>query len=87
MVALLEYPNAIAGDLSSLLVTILGFIIETVTFSGSMIAYGKLDGKVGDIMKPYRPISTYLRDCYACVGAFVVVSPTPAEMLWSVYIF
>lgn len=45
LVAFLEYSNP---DNSSTLVTILGMVIGSIAFSGSMIAYGKLDGKVGD---------------------------------------
>ena len=46
LVALMEYSNP-ANESS--LVTLLGLVIGTIAFSGSMIAYGKLDGKVGDI--------------------------------------
>ncbi len=46
LVALMEYSNP---ENSSALVTLLGLIIGTIAFSGSMVAYGKLDGKVGDI--------------------------------------
>lgn len=46
LVALMEYSNP---NNSSALVTLLGLVIGTIAFSGSMIAYGKLDGKVGDI--------------------------------------
>ena len=46
LVALMEYFNP---DNESALVTLLGLVIGTIAFSGSMIAYGKLDGKVGDI--------------------------------------
>lgn len=48
LVALMEYSNP---DNSSALVTLLGLVIGTIAFSGSMIAFGKLDGKVGDIFK------------------------------------
>lgn len=47
LVALLEFPN-VAGN-GVLLITLLGLFIGSVSFSGSMIAYGKLDGKVSDI--------------------------------------
>jgi NAD(P) transhydrogenase subunit beta len=47
LVALLEFPN-VAGT-GVLLITLLGLFIGSVSFSGSMIAYGKLDGKVSDI--------------------------------------
>ena len=46
LVALMEFSNP-ANE--SRLVTLLGLVIGSIAFSGSMIAYGKLDGKVGDI--------------------------------------
>lgn len=46
LVALMEYANP-ANQSST--VTLLGLSIGAIAFSGSMIAYGKLDGKVGDI--------------------------------------
>jgi H+-translocating NAD(P) transhydrogenase subunit beta len=49
LVALMEFSNP---HNSSTLVTLLGLIIGSIAFSGSMYAYGKLDGKVGDIMAP-----------------------------------
>jgi NAD(P) transhydrogenase subunit beta len=49
LVALMEYSNP---ENTSLLVTLLGLTIGNIAFSGSMIAYGKLDGKVGDWFSP-----------------------------------
>jgi NAD(P) transhydrogenase subunit beta len=46
LVALIEFSNP---DNESTLVTLLGLVIGSIAFSGSVIAYGKLDGKVGDI--------------------------------------
>ncbi len=49
-VALIEYnknPN------QAVLVGLLGLVVGSVAFSGSMIAYGKLDGKVGDIFSKF----------------------------------
>ncbi|PIF02238.1 MAG: NAD(P) transhydrogenase subunit beta [Draconibacterium sp.] len=37
----------------ALLVTLLGLVVGSIAFSGSMIAYGKLDGKVGDIFAKF----------------------------------
>lgn len=51
LVALLEFPN-VAGN-GVLLITLLGLFIGSVSFSGSMIAFGKLDGKVSDIRASY----------------------------------
>ena len=50
LVALVEYSNP-ANE--SALVTVLGLVIGSLTFTGSMIAYGKLDGKVGDIFASF----------------------------------
>ncbi|HZJ73671.1 MAG TPA: NAD(P)(+) transhydrogenase (Re/Si-specific) subunit beta [Perlabentimonas sp.] len=87
LVALLEYPSAAAGDVGSILVTVLGLIIGSIAFSGSVIAYGKLDGKVGSIIKPFM---TYLNLLLLLVtiafGAFIVASSTsPAHMVWAIY--
>lgn len=50
LVALIEFSKT--PD-QALLVTLLGLVIGSIAFSGSMIAYGKLDGKVGDIFAGY----------------------------------
>ncbi len=54
LVALIEYSNPANP---SALVTLLGLIIGSIAFSGSVIAYGKLDGKVGDI---FSSVMTYV---------------------------
>jgi H+-translocating NAD(P) transhydrogenase subunit beta len=87
LVALLEYPKALTGDVGSILVTVLGLIIGAVAFSGSMIAYGKLDGKVGDIMKPFMTyINLLLLVLTLGLGAYITASPNPpVEMIWAIY--
>lgn len=88
LVALLEFPNAQAGDFSSLLVTILGLIVGAIAFSGSMIAYGKLDGKVGDIFAGYmKYINIFLLLVTLALGAYLVFSGVPpAELVWGIYL-
>ena len=88
LVALLEYPNALAGDINSILVTVLGLIIGTIAFSGSMIAYGKLDGKVGDVMKPFMTyFNLALLVVLIVLAGYLVVSPNPpVQMLWAIYL-
>ncbi len=49
-VALIEYTKT--PD-QSVLVSLLGLVVGSIAFSGSMIAYGKLDGKVGDIFAKF----------------------------------
>ena len=87
LVALLEYPAAAAGDVGSILVTVLGLIIGAIAFSGSLIAFGKLDGRVGDIMKPFMTyINLVLLLATIALGIFIIISPNPpAEMLWAIY--
>jgi NAD(P) transhydrogenase subunit beta len=87
LVALLEYPNAVAGDMGSILVTVLGLVIGAIAFSGSMIAYGKLDGKVGDIMKPFMTyLNLVLLIVTIALSVFIIISPNqPAEMVWAIY--
>lgn len=87
LVALLEYPAAVAGDVGSILVTVLGLIIGAIAFSGSLIAFGKLDGRVGDIMKPFMTyLNLVLLIATLSVGVYVVASPNPpSEMIWAIY--
>lgn len=47
LVAFLEYPNVTGTGV--IIITLLGLSIGSISFSGSLIAYAKLDGKVGDI--------------------------------------
>ena len=54
IVALIEFNK---NPDQAVLVGLLGIIIGSIAFSGSIIAYGKLDGKVGDI---FSPVMTYI---------------------------
>ena len=67
LVALIEYSKP--GN-ESILVTLLGLVIGSIAFSGSMIAYGKLDGKVGDIFAKYM---TYVNLVFLAGIIFLVV--------------
>ncbi len=50
VVALIEFTK---NPDQAVLVGLLGLIVGSIAFSGSMIAYGKLDGKVGDIFASF----------------------------------
>lgn len=87
LVALSEFPHIDITNFPLTLVTILGIIVGSITFSGSMIAYGKLDGKIGDI---FSPVMTYVNIAFliiiAALSAFVMLSgQTPAQLNWVVY--
>jgi len=75
LVALLEFGNP---DNASLLTTLLGLIIGTVAFSGSMIAYGKLDGKVKDMFSPVvRVINLFMLLAIIAITFYIVVFTPP----------
>lgn len=87
LVALLEYPNAIAGDIGSIMVTVLGLVIGAIAFSGSVIAWGKLDGKVGDIMKPFMTyLNLFLLILTIALSVYIIISPNPpSDLMWAIY--
>lgn len=66
-VALIEY---IKNPDQAVLVGLLGLVVGSIAFSGSMIAYGKLDGKVGDI---FSKIMTYVNLLFMLVITVVVL--------------
>ncbi|MDX9882833.1 MAG: NAD(P)(+) transhydrogenase (Re/Si-specific) subunit beta [Prolixibacteraceae bacterium] len=88
LVALLEFPNADMNNIQSVLVTLLGLIIGSVAFSGSMVAYGKLDGKVGDIFSGLmKYVNLLLLLSVVVVTVYILVSgQTPDESALAVYL-
>lgn len=84
LVGLLEFGNPTN---ESLLVTLLGLIIGAIAFSGSMIAYGKLSGKVGNINAGFmKYINFILLAGIIFLTVFVLVQPVPQEMAALVYL-
>lgn len=78
LVALMEYSNP-ANE--SALVTLLGLVIGAIAFSGSMIAYGKLDGKVGDIFAKWTTyLNIFLLLLTAAVMVYMLAFDHSAEM-------
>ncbi len=67
LVAVMEFYNP---ENKAILVTLLGLVIGSLTFSGSMIAYGKLDGKVGDI---FAPVMKYINITMMLILAGLVI--------------
>jgi NAD(P) transhydrogenase subunit beta len=88
LVALLEFPKANMGNTGSVLVALLGLIIGSIAFSGSMIAYGKLDGKVGDIRsKNMKYVNMLLLAVTVALMLFMMFSGhAPEELNWHIYL-
>jgi H+-translocating NAD(P) transhydrogenase subunit beta len=88
LVALLEFPNAIAGDTFSMLVPVLGLLIGAVAFSGSVIAFGKLDDRIGDIRAGYMKYVNLalLIVTLAFAGWLVFSGGVPAELTWAIWV-
>ncbi len=75
LVALMEFGNP---DNSSALVTLLGLIIGNVAFSGSMVAYGKLDGWIKDWRSPLmKYINLAMLALVAGITVYLLVVPEP----------
>ncbi|NJK86227.1 MAG: NAD(P)(+) transhydrogenase (Re/Si-specific) subunit beta [Bacteroidales bacterium] len=68
LVALTEFYNPLNNQV---LVTLLGVVVGNITFSGSMIAYGKLDGKVKDI---FSPVMRYVNLFFLLLIVTLVIS-------------
>lgn len=88
LVALLEFPNADMNNLGSVLVTVLGLFIGAVAFSGSMIAYGKLDGKVKDIFSgAMKYVNLLLLVGVVAISVFIMISgQSPEQLNWAIYL-
>jgi len=96
LISLIEFQHlarlgeAVSMGTGLMLVILLGLMIGSVSFAGSMVAFGKLDGKIGDIR---NPIMRYVNIGFLLVlVAFVVFLMTrgtvePSTMLPMLYIF
>ena len=73
LVALIEFSNPAN---QSTLVTLLGLVIGSIAFSGSMIAFGKLNGNIGDIFAKWLSYVNLL--IMAAVVGVVVLMTTGA---------
>jgi NAD(P) transhydrogenase subunit beta len=77
LVALIEFSNP---SNESTLVTLLGLVIGSIAFSGSMIAYGKLDGKVGDIFAGFmKYVNLFMLLVVIVLIVYIAAGNVPAE--------
>ncbi len=96
LISLMEFPHINAQLIHThgmmnghVLAILLGLVIGSVSFAGSMIAFGKLDGRIGDIRSPFmRYVNIALM---LFVVAFVVYIMTlgkvdPHEVTYLIYL-
>jgi NAD(P) transhydrogenase subunit beta len=77
LVALIEFSNP---ENQSTLVTLLGLVIGSIAFSGSMIAYGKLDDKIGDIFAGFmKYLNLFMMALTIGLLVFILVGNIPME--------
>ena len=84
VISLVEFDHSLKTghvELGMMIVIILGLIIGSVSFSGSIIAYGKLEGKIGDKALPAGQIlNIVLLLGILGLGAFLAVSGDPQPL-------
>ena len=76
LIGLVEY-NKIVGDMMQSTTTIAAIIIGSITFSGSLIAWAKLNGTMRSVLRlpKYGIINNMLFLGLLIFGAFIVMSP------------
>ncbi len=80
VISLVEFDHLLHSgevEMGMLIVIILGLIIGSVSFSGSIIAYGKLEGKIGDKALPAgQIINIILLVVMLALGVFIAIADT-----------
>ena len=69
-----------------ILVIVLGLIIGSISFAGSMIAWGKLNGKIGDKSFPGQSILNIIfLFIILGVGAYLVFNPSQTNLIYFIF--
>lgn len=83
IISLIEYQSHPNHDFWLLVVIYLGLIIGSVSFAGSMIAYGKLDDKIDDIRAGWlRPTNIALLIVVISLMVYGLMNPGTGWILW-----
>ncbi len=84
LVGLLEFGNP-ANE--SLLVTLLGLVIGSIAFSGSLIAYGKLSGKIGNLRAGFMKfVNLFLLLVVVVLSVYILLQPHPHQLMGLIYL-
>lgn len=75
------------GHTGKILIIVLGLIIGSVSFSGSMIAWGKLNGRVKDLSFPGQNILNIIFLFIALIcGVYLIVHPEQSYLLYIIFV-
>jgi H+-translocating NAD(P) transhydrogenase subunit beta len=75
------------GHTGKILIIVLGLIIGSVSFSGSMIAWGKLNGKVKDLSFPGQNVLNIIFLMIALIcAAFLIIHPDQGYLLYIIFV-
>jgi len=94
LISLIEYQHLSHQDISSIsgqkgmiLNIVLGLIIGSVSFAGSMIAYGKLNGKIGDFsFKGQNILSILLLLIIIGLAVSLVMNPGQPVLFYVIFV-
>ena len=94
LISLIEYQHLSHQDISSIsgqkgmiLIIVLGLIIGSVSFAGSMIAYGKLNGKIGDFsFKEQNILSILLLLIIIGLAVSLVMNPGQPVLFYVIFV-
>jgi H+-translocating NAD(P) transhydrogenase subunit beta len=82
----ISHAGNATGHTGKILIIVLGLIIGSVSFAGSMIAWGKLNGKVKDFSFAGQNILNLVLLAIALgLGAYLVIDPTQAYLLYAIF--
>ncbi len=94
LISLIEYQHlshlditSISGQKGMILIIVLGLIIGSVSFAGSMIAYGKLNGKIGDFsFKGQNILSIILLLIIIGLAVSLVMNPGQPVLFYVIFV-
>jgi NAD(P) transhydrogenase subunit beta len=83
LIGIVEYGNS-SSDITQLSTVIAAIIIGSITFSGSLVAFGKLNGSLNDIRLPkYNLINNILFLGLVAFGAYIVMLDSSSILIYA----
>jgi H+-translocating NAD(P) transhydrogenase subunit beta len=83
----IEASGTVDGHTGKVLIIVLGLLIGSVSFAGSMIAWGKLNGKIKDFSFGGQSIVNLIVLAIAIgAGVYLIYEPTSSYLLYVVFV-